>query len=262
MVFPPVPPMAGRPASGGAHSSLVRRLSPAHTHANPTALGVWVVDADAAFRGALACVLNHVHGICCPATFALAGEALAALDDLPHPDILVLEASARHHPVQAARVKVRAPAVQVIVLYAEEDAEGMEAALCAGASACVPRHVLPNTLLAVIGEVRRGALLVPPAVRARVHSLLVEGAMPRRVEPPDLRVAFGLTEQEERVAWLLAERLANAEVADRLCLSPHTARHHTERVLAKLGVSRRGEVAARLASVAERTAIGCGSTRG
>lgn len=59
-----------------------------------------------------------------------------------------------------------------------------------------------------------------------------------------LRERFGLTRREAGVALLLARGLANDAVADALCISPHTARRHTERVMAKLDVSARAQVAA------------------
>ncbi|MBI4521079.1 MAG: LuxR family transcriptional regulator [Gemmatimonadetes bacterium] len=62
----------------------------------------------------------------------------------------------------------------------------------------------------------------------------------------ELRVCFGLSSQESRVALLLAQGSSNVEVASALSISPHTARRHTERVLAKLGVHSRAEVAARV----------------
>lgn len=55
----------------------------------------------------------------------------------------------------------------------------------------------------------------------------------------DLRRSFGLTRKESAVARLLAEDLTNEQVAERLSISPHTARHHTERVLAKVGAKSR-----------------------
>lgn len=61
-----------------------------------------------------------------------------------------------------------------------------------------------------------------------------------------LPASLGLTRREADVARLLAQRLSNAEVAAALGVSAHTARHHTERVMHKLGVTSRAEVAARL----------------
>ena len=52
--------------------------------------------------------------------------------------------------------------------------------------------------------------------------------------------------REAEVARLLVERLTNAELAGALGISVHTARHHTQRVMQKLGVGSRRELAMRL----------------
>ena len=57
---------------------------------------------------------------------------------------------------------------------------------------------------------------------------------------------FGFTRREVDVAILLAQGCSNATVARRLHISPHTARHHTQHVLDKLGVHSRAEAGARL----------------
>ena len=54
---------------------------------------------------------------------------------------------------------------------------------------------------------------------------------------------FGMTGREADVTLLLAHGARNASIALELRISPHTARHHTESVLAKLHVHARGEVA-------------------
>jgi DNA-binding CsgD family transcriptional regulator len=59
---------------------------------------------------------------------------------------------------------------------------------------------------------------------------------------PEVRKRFGLTRKQASVAMLLAQRKSNVEIARELFISPHTARHHTERVLTKLGVHARTDV--------------------
>lgn len=61
-----------------------------------------------------------------------------------------------------------------------------------------------------------------------------------------LRVHYGMTQREAEVAKLLEEGCANLVIARRLGISPHTARHHTQRVLSKLGVHSRSEAGAQL----------------
>jgi DNA-binding CsgD family transcriptional regulator len=77
----------------------------------------------------------------------------------------------------------------------------------------------------------------PPLI---VISLL--GGRTACVTADDLCNRWGLTRSESRVALLLAEGLSNREIADRLSVSDSTTRRHTERVLAKLGVSSRARV--------------------
>lgn len=54
--------------------------------------------------------------------------------------------------------------------------------------------------------------------------------------------AYGLTTAERAIARLLAKRLTNKEIAAELGVSPHTVKHHVERILHKLGISSRKEV--------------------
>ena len=63
----------------------------------------------------------------------------------------------------------------------------------------------------------------------------------------ELSLRYRLTRREASVAMLLAGRRSTAEIASALGVSVHTARHHVERVLAKLGVHSRREAASALA---------------
>lgn len=55
-----------------------------------------------------------------------------------------------------------------------------------------------------------------------------------------------LTPRECAVAMLIARGRSNGEISDTLGISAHTARHHTESVMRKLGVRSRTQVAARV----------------
>lgn len=95
------------------------------------------------------------------------------------------------------------------------------------------------------GTVRLGASPLPAGPSAAGEAVMVVA----RLIPGELwGQQFGLSPQESRVAHLLAQGLSNSEVAHRLCISVHTARHHTQRVLSKLEVRSRAAVAAKLLS--------------
>jgi DNA-binding NarL/FixJ family response regulator len=57
---------------------------------------------------------------------------------------------------------------------------------------------------------------------------------------------YGLTRREAQVARLLARGRSNQAIARDLNISAHTARHHTQRILAKLEVHSRGEAGAKI----------------
>lgn len=83
--------------------------------------------------------------------------------------------------------------------------------------------------------------LLPPGSFGSDPSVMVT-VMRRGVELPSadaLRDRFDLTAREAEVALLLAEGLSNAEISDRLYVSPHTARRHTANIYDKLGVNTR-----------------------
>lgn len=101
-------------------------------------------------------------------------------------------------------------------------------------SASMPLHVLEAW--PVEGPLGGGDVLVVVVERER-SDIPSEEEICRR---------FGLTRRESTVAWCLAHRHSNEEIAHALRVSPHTARHHTERVLAKLGVHTRRAVRAAL----------------
>jgi DNA-binding CsgD family transcriptional regulator len=81
-----------------------------------------------------------------------------------------------------------------------------------------------------------------PDRTAPIVLVFVDEAKPELPADDDMRRRFGLTRKESCVARLIADDRTNDQIAKELCISPHTARHHTERILAKLGASSRTQV--------------------
>ena len=80
----------------------------------------------------------------------------------------------------------------------------------------------------------------------------VRNAIADRVSETVLQRRFDLTHQEARVVGLLARGRSNKQVARLLSISTHTARHHVERVMKKLDVSKRSEVPALVLGLTEQ----------
>jgi DNA-binding CsgD family transcriptional regulator len=94
------------------------------------------------------------------------------------------------------------------------------------------------------GSYRLRALRLRPGLFGSDGSVLViaDSLRGETLDKERVREHFRLTEREVEVALLLADRRSNAEVARALGISVHTARHHVERVLLKLGGCKRRDV--------------------
>lgn len=85
--------------------------------------------------------------------------------------------------------------------------------------------------------------LLLPALKVGVTMRL---AHDQETATPLTLARFGLTRREAQITRLLARRATNREIADELDVSPHTVRHHVERIFAKLGVKSRRSIAEQL----------------
>ncbi|HET7702817.1 MAG TPA: AAA family ATPase [Candidatus Limnocylindrales bacterium] len=111
---------------------------------------------------------------------------------------------------------------------------------------CLARSNRHADAATILGEARASATALRSGpILARVEDLARAGRG-RGIEDEPWRP---LTVREFEVARLIAEGLTNGQIADRLDIAPKTASSHVEHILAKLGVTRRAEVAAWAASV-------------
>ncbi|MFI8190508.1 AAA family ATPase [Streptomyces sp. NPDC085946] len=97
---------------------------------------------------------------------------------------------------------------------------------------------------AVAGHLGARPLADAAALLARRARLPLGRASGRSPAPADPAEALGLTSRERDVLRLVAAGRTNRQIAEELFISPKTASVHVSRILAKLGVSGRGEAAA------------------
>ncbi|NUR71278.1 MAG: response regulator transcription factor [Hamadaea sp.] len=104
------------------------------------------------------------------------------------------------------------------------------AALRAGASGFLLKDSDPAELLQAIAVVSRGDALLAPAVTRTLISEFVAG--PPGADPTAGREV--LTAREQEIVELVARGLSNDEIAERMVISPLTAKTHVNRAMMKL----------------------------
>ena len=139
--------------------------------------------------------------------------------------------------IEATRRIVADPATgltRVLILTTFDVDDYVYAALRAGASGFLLKDATPEELLHAIRVVAAGESLLAPTVTSRLIREVARRPGPS-APAEQSRARAGLTEREREVLLLVAEGLSNTEIADRLVLSPTTAKTHVNRILTKLG---------------------------
>ena len=129
-------------------------------------------------------------------------------------------------------------AVHVVVLTNYGIDEYVFTALRAGASGFLLKDTEPADLLQALRVAVRGDALLSPAVtRTLISEFVSRPANLARASALDV-----LTPRELEVAALVAHGLSNDEIAQRLVLSPATAKTHVSRAMTKLGARDRAQL--------------------
>ncbi|MEV4940807.1 response regulator transcription factor [Streptomyces zaomyceticus] len=123
---------------------------------------------------------------------------------------------------------------RVIVLTTFETDEYVFEALRAGASGFLTKETEPDDLRQAVRAVAAGDALLAPSVTRRVIEQFAHRAAPAPVDA--FRRLEALTSRERDVVRLIATGLSNEQVAEKLVISPLTAKTHVTRSLGKLGV--------------------------
>jgi len=132
----------------------------------------------------------------------------------------------------------RLAGVRVVILTTFDLDEYVFEALRIVASGFLVKDTDPAELVQAVRAVARGdALLSPSITRRLVEEFATRSRQPAPVADLDL-----LTEREREVVALVGEGLSNDEIAERLIMSPATAKTHVSRAMVKLGTRDRAQL--------------------
>jgi DNA-binding NarL/FixJ family response regulator len=205
---------------------------------------VLLVDDDPLVRSGLRLMLGGAEQI------EVAGEVddgqgvLAAID-VHRPDVVLMDIRMpKVDGIAATRLLREQPQPpQVIVLTTFDADELVVRALQAGAAGFLLKDTPPAEIVRGIELVHAGDGMLSPAITRRLISLVAgDSDAGARSELARERLD-GLTEREREVALAVGRGLANAEIASELYMSVATVKAHVSRLLTKLGVENRVQIA-------------------
>ncbi len=127
---------------------------------------------------------------------------------------------------------------RVIILTTFELDEYIGEAVRAGAAGFLIKDTEPQELIRAVRVVHDGDALLSPSVTRRIMAQLAASSRAESKRVPLDQV----TEREREVLALVGEGLNNAEIADRLFITPLTAKTHVSRIMTKLSLRDRSQL--------------------
>jgi DNA-binding NarL/FixJ family response regulator len=204
---------------------------------------VLIVDDDALVRAGLSMILAGSDDVRVVAEASDGAQVPAAVDAYA-PDVVLMDIRMPGVDGLAAteELRRREDAPQIIVLTTFDADDHVLRALRAGAAGFLLKDTPPPEILRAIRAVAAGeAMLSPTVTRRLIEHVADDGAGARRAQARER--LDRLTDREREVAVAIGQGKSNAEIAAELYMSVATVKAHVSRLLQKLELDNRVQIA-------------------
>jgi two-component system response regulator DevR len=200
-------------------------------------LRVFLVDDHEVVRRGVADLVEEQDDLSVIGQASSVAEALARVPAL-RPDVVVLDVRLPDgNGVELCReLRSRLPELNCLMLTSFTDEQAMLDAILAGAGGYIIKDIKGMDLVAAIRTVGSGRSLLDNRAAAALMTRLRASAAPSGP-------LAELTEQEQVLLRLIGEGLTNRQIAGRMYLAEKTVKNYVSRLLGKLGMERRTQVA-------------------
>jgi DNA-binding NarL/FixJ family response regulator len=228
-------PMSRAAGFPGDVLAFKRRTAPARV-----AIRLLLAHGDGLARAGLRALLERDGAVTVVGEVSRGDDVIALAREL-RPDVVLMGLQLPGlDGLQATRLLVAGGAgTQVVLLGGCGSDEELFGALRAGASGFLVNETRPAELLQAIRSVSEGHAVLSPSVTRRLIDELA--SHPDRHRPIPERLEE-LTTREREVMGLVAMGLTNHEIAERLVVSPATAKTHVSRAMLKLHARDRAQL--------------------
>ncbi|HTF11141.1 MAG TPA: response regulator transcription factor [Asanoa sp.] len=204
---------------------------------------VLIVDDDPLVRAGLSMILGGTAELSVVGEAADGSEVAAAVAAVS-PDVVLMDIRMPKMDGLTATERLRrvAGAPEVLVLTTFEADEYVLRALRAGASGFLLKDTPPAEIVQAVRRVAAGDPILSPRVTRRLIAHVADdGADARRNRSRELLAR--LSEREVEVAVAVGRGMSNAEIGAELFMSVATVKAHMTRMLTKLDLNNRVQVA-------------------
>ena len=203
---------------------------------------VLIVDDDALVRAGLTMILSGADDVSVVGEAADGAEVPAAVAaHRPHVVLMDIRMPRVDGLAATETLRRRADAPEVIVLTTFDADEYVLRALRAGASGFLLKDTPPVEILQAVRRVASGEATLSPTVTRQLIAHVAGPGPGSRAE--SVRRLTRLSERERDVALALGQGHSNAEISVELFMSVATVKAHVSRVLTKLEMNNRVQVA-------------------
>ncbi|MEU5089854.1 response regulator transcription factor [Streptomyces sp. NPDC021356] len=208
-----------------------------------TVIRVLLVDDDPLVRAGLSFMMGGAADIEIVGEAADGGE-VEALAERTRPDVVLMDVRMPGVDGITAteRLRARPEAPQVVVLTTFHADEQVLRALRAGAAGFVLKDTPPAEIVEAVRRVAAGDPVLSPTVTRQLMRHAAGAAGDDRRSRARERLA-ALNDRERDVAVRIGQGLANAAIATELFMSVATVKTHVSRILAKLDLNNRVQIA-------------------
>jgi DNA-binding NarL/FixJ family response regulator len=202
-----------------------------------------VVDDDPLVRAGLALMLGGADGLKIVGEGTDGSEVAALVDELA-PDVVLMDIRMPTMDGLTATeaLRRRPDAPEIVVLTTFHADEQVLRALRAGAAGFVLKDTPPADIVAAVRRVAAGDPVLSPAVTRQLMTHVADRAPETRRSEAARRLTTH-AEREPEVAVAVGHGQSNAEIAATLYMSVPTVKAHVSRILAKLDLNNRVQIA-------------------
>lgn len=234
--------------NGGSRKMRSIRISPA----TQDPIRVVLIEDNRMARERLASLLDGQPSFKVVAAAGGVTTALARVQET-QPHVVLLDAGLGPDDVDRCLLSVKnmAPDARVILTDVSPTLEEVIAFIKAGANGIILKDATVDEFAGTIRSVAEGTDVFPASLSSMLLSYIAGRAIVRApVDAPPPAVVT--TKREQEVMDLIAEGLANKEIAQRLNIATHTVKTHVHHILEKLGLRSRLQIAAHTRRAAPR----------